>query len=170
MVQSPDWTAIVDQALAAVAGLSDREAASRLGISFATVNRFRAQRKAAESIGEPRGQVRVALLNVLQRGLRSTAYVPEADAIDLPDGAFLKPRAQAFYRERLGEYLTRGWPDAMVREAARSLISALDGGAAVRDGGAGRADELSEADQLLALTAGAGHVEKYIGARWRRST
>jgi hypothetical protein len=157
-----DDSELIDAFLLATSDLSTREASALIGVSHGTVTRWRTGVR-TPVLAATRRAVR-AYLNEREAPTAAPAEVP-----DLPDGAFLKPRARAYYHERVGDYLTRGWPSAVVYEAARSLISALDGGAAVRDGGAGRSDELSEDDQLLALTAGAGHVEKYIGARWKRA-
>lgn len=103
-------------------------------------------------------------------------YILMGDAIepdvepDIPPVEFLKPAARTWFHAKIGEWFAAGWRPEEVSEAARSLVSALDGGGAVRFGGPGRADELSEEEQLLALRGGAGHVERYLAPRWGRKT
>jgi hypothetical protein len=163
MNQVRDWTAVVDQALEVAEGKSDRRGAELLGVSFTTLNRWRATRAAGERIPEPRGDVR----ETLERLANQFAEAARTAEPRLRDTSYLKPRAQDEYDRLLGSYVRRGWPAEIVERASRELVQAITGASTMRGQGAGRAD-LSEEDQLLAIGGAARDIEEEYAARWTK--
>lgn len=166
---------LVERFVGATAAYSLREVEARTGVGYQTVRNLRAgewqtvqpstrrkieaylrQADAARDVGEsPEDAARIG-----------GAMEPEDD-IDLPDVSYLHPAARAIFDERVGSYVTRGWPGQIISQAARELVAAIVGGNTVRSSGPGKV-ELSEDEQIMVLRGISPHIEKAYAARWSK--
>jgi hypothetical protein len=93
---APDWTAMVDEALARMEGMTGREAGGRSGISPECVYDWRVRRRKGRTIHEVRGANREALLRFLESDYQTGSIpIPARARIRRSPGPRARPTAPA---------------------------------------------------------------------------
>ncbi len=77
----------------------------------------------------------------------------EAVAIDMPRVSYLKPEAEALYRQYLGEFVEYGWTREILADAAHELVRHFELENQLNSGGPGRPAYSVEQQLMILRTA-----------------
>lgn len=136
---------MIEEFLAATVDMTQAEAAALVGVKQPTYSRWKNGDRRPLRLGTRR-----AMEDVLRRAAQQRTR-----ALCLPDTSALGDEAGAFFRERIGSYVMRGWDRERIERAADAMVAAVIGLSALRsDRGA------TDAEQVRVLSVVAEHQEE----------